>query len=489
MLKALKIIFGCFLDIENMNNTTEMGPIVLDKHKKYGPKYGTNELFWGLGIEEETYLQFEKQLHVAATIMRLNHKPERYSVDYYKSYKKTFIDTAFMTTFPDLSGFYETPFFLNGYAMQKMDFKNEHKTTFEKVPKPNPRFKGRTIFEELQLANPNIFTKGFEEFFTFDGDTLEFITQNFYKVKAKHTIAELKKHKADFLQAFNAYLSSSRHFQHYGLLEYPRANPGFAVYYSNPSNIAMFNNGTYHINITLPSYLGASKDENAPAPLLYPELFIEQHRKTILVYQWLEPLIIANFGTADPFSSQNPAFAKGSQRCAMSRYIGIGSYDTQKMKTGKILTLDVKDISGTETSFWWYKQYHKDSAYTPLFKIGMDINFRKHYNHGIELRCLDWFPEDRLNELMEFLIYGAEAALLHHPASEPIMSESWNSLVLGVLQEGKDHRIPDTSLALYEKILGIELLGIDHSVETAYKIILCELKRRYKNGAVAKLML
>jgi hypothetical protein len=467
-----------------------MGDKVLEKHKKYGPKYGTNELYWGIGIEEETYLQFEKLLHIAAPVVRSNHSPERYSVDYYKSYKPVFIKNAFLGTFFDASGFYDLPFFLNGYAIQKMDYKNEHQTTYEKEPKPNPRFSGKTIFDELQAFNPKLFKDQYEQFFTFDGDTVEFITQNFYKVKARETIVELQKHKLEFIQAFNKFLIHSHNFKQYGLLQYPKVNPGFAVYYSNPTNVAMFNNGTYHINLTLPSFLGTKSDiSGGPAPLLYPELFIDQHRKVILVYQWLEPLILANFGTSDPFYNLCGSFAKGSQRCAISRYIGIGTYDTNQMRPGKLLTLDIKEIPGAHTSFWWYKRYHVSSAYLPLFKIGMDINFRKHYNHGIELRCLDWFPEERLYELIEFLIYAAEAALVHHDAPEPILSESWNDLVIGVLEEGKDYCIPRSCLARYEKILGIEILSKNHSVLTAYELLAKELKKKYKGGAVAKLML
>ena len=56
-------------------------PKELDKHKKYKTMYGSNELFWGIGIEEETYFQFTKPIQVATPIIRTCHKAERYSVD------------------------------------------------------------------------------------------------------------------------------------------------------------------------------------------------------------------------------------------------------------------------------------------------------------------------------------------------------------------------------------------------------------------------
>ena len=35
-----------------------------DKHKKYKASYGKNELYWGIGIENELYLEFERNVQV-----------------------------------------------------------------------------------------------------------------------------------------------------------------------------------------------------------------------------------------------------------------------------------------------------------------------------------------------------------------------------------------------------------------------------------------
>jgi hypothetical protein len=130
---------------------------VFEKHKKYKSTYGSSELFWGLGIELETYFQFAKPIQVAAPIMRLCHKPERYSVDYYKSY--THIHTnMFDKLFPDSSGCFPLPFFINGHALSKLDRYGVHATTYEKVPKPNPKFAGKTLLDELsflKLSEPS----------------------------------------------------------------------------------------------------------------------------------------------------------------------------------------------------------------------------------------------------------------------------------------------------------------------------------------------
>ena len=460
----------------------------LEKHKKYKSKYGENELFWGLGIEEETYLQFTKLLFVAAPIIRSCHGEERYSVNYYSSYKSGY-KAYFDKVFPDASGFIAMPHFVNSHALSKLNAEGVHDTTYEKVPKPNPKFKGKTFFADLQEFYPTIFLEEYEKNFIFDGDSIEFMTLRFYRTSVKKVISELIFYKQRFLQKINEFLIKKKQWMDKGLLEYPRKNPGWAVFFSNPRNIVMFNNGTYHINITLPSFLGKKNlDLDAPPPLLHPQVFQQQHKQAILIYQWLEPLLIAMYGSPDPFSAHFSEFAHSSQRCAISRYIGVGTYDTINMPEGKILTLEIEKIRAAETPFWWYRRFHEKSAYKPLAKIGLDINYKKHYNHGIELRFFDWFPEERLEDLLVFLVSLADCALERGEVDSPAMSETWNNLVLGIFKEGSTFKMTNEMTGMYEKILGIELPNT-LSVSAAYKLISKEIIRRYKSGTCSTLML
>jgi len=120
----------------------------------------------------------------------------------------------------------------------------------------------------------------------------------------------------------------------------------------------------------------------------------------------------------------------------------------------------------------------------------MDINYKKHYNHGIELRFFDWFPETRLQELMEFLVYVADAALiLPNEPPEPVMSETWNDLILGIMKEGKDTQLTPTMLATYEKILGLPLFGLEMTVGDLYIYVRDSYKKKYSMGMCARMML
>ena len=472
------------------NGLTDSGYTELVKHMRYKTFYKGNELFWGLGIEEETYLQFTKPIYVAAPIMRTCHGAERYSVRYYTTYKPTY-KNAFAALFTDASGFYPLPFFFNGHSFTKMDTNGQHMTTYEKVPKPNPKFGGRVFFQQLEENPPGCFKKKFIDIFNasciFDGDTLEFMTQNFYKAKVNDVVKELIKAKKELLTSINDYLIKNNLHRDKGLLMYPPVNPGFAIYYSNPKNVTMFNNGTYHINITLPTMLG-EKDINGIPLLVDPKGFREKHKIFIRFIQWLEPVVIAVYGTKDPLSNVNSSYSKASQRCAVSRYIGIGTFDTVAMTPGKIVTIPVKDIRGSDTDFWWYKVYHADSGYNLLNELGMDISYRKHYNHGVEIRFLDAFPNDMLKGLIDFYICLGDASLESNMPENPIMSPTWNKFVVDVLKGGGDIPIGDSILKLYEKIFKFKING-NLTVHTFYKKLSDFLKNKYKHSLCNKLFM
>ena len=459
---------------------------ILEKHKKYKDTYGSNEVFWGLGIELETYFQFEKPIHVAAPILRKCHKAERYSVDYYKSYKALH-EKVFQMMFPDSSGCFPLPFFFNGHCLSKMDRHGVHTTTYEKTPQPNPKFMGKTLLDELKEYSL-LFKDDHEVRYVFDGDTVEFMTLDFYKAKAATVIKELVDYKIRFLKELNSFIKKQGLHKEKGALVYPPRNPGFAVFYSNPGNVVMFNNGTYHINLTLPSMLGPQNEDGIPT-LAYPDLFRQQHKVCIKMFQWFEPFLIAVYGTPDPLSFTSPIFSKGSQRCAVSRYIGIGTYDVEKMPEGKIMTLSIKEVIGSQTDYWWYTTYHKISGYIALEQIGMDINYKKHYNHGIELRFFDWFSEDKLQTLITELVYLCEVALDCDETSVAALSKTWNLFVIGVLKEGAGFKITDEIAAIYERILGIPLLGSQRTVTEAFEYIFKELKRKYKGGECVRRLL
>lgn len=461
----------------------------LPKHQKYRPLYKPNDLFWGIGIEEETYLEATKPIWVAKPIALENHKPERYSVDYYKhSYQSSFV--ADMTAVLE-APFHPMPFVWNAHAFTKTDVNGQPTKTYEKIPRPNPRFKGVTFLQELQVWDP-YFLNPEDAHWIFDGDTIEFATVQFYKTRVPTAIQELATLKSAFLGRLNRFCAEKGYHRRYKegseTFRWPTRNPPFAVYWTNPQNVVMFNNGTYHLNLTAPTRLGGLGSDGLPV-VEDPVQFLYQHRKIIRLIQWIEPLLIAVYGTPDPLSAKSNRYSKASQRCAMSRYIGIGTYDTTLMPEGKIVTTPIGEIRGTQTPFWWYKQFHATSAYKPLEKIGLDINFRKHAHHGIELRIFDWFPPSKLSEVLPFLIHVMDIALLRPEVPEAILEPAWNDLVVRVLRQGPNALLPVEMLAFYAQYLEVPVYSSTLFVSDFFHKVRKRLKRQGRGRLCAKCML
>ena len=144
---------------------------ILDKHRNYLQYYKPNDTYWGLGIEHETYLEFSKLLNVNPTIFYTeNIKQERYSVDYYKSYKSGVYNNNIKLLLKDQENnkicyigkdgivksknrsFAVVPLLLNSHSFTKSDANNQPVTTYSKNPKPNPAFNGKTLYELDSIA-------------------------------------------------------------------------------------------------------------------------------------------------------------------------------------------------------------------------------------------------------------------------------------------------------------------------------------------------
>ena len=68
------------------------------------------------------------------------------------------------------------------------------------------------------------------------------------------------------------------------------------------------------------------------------------------------------------------------------------------------------------------------------------------------------------------------------------MSETWNDLVIGVMNEGPKFIMTSEMTAMYEKIMRIELPQTI-SVSAGYLAISKEIVQRYKRGLCSTLML
>ena len=418
----------------------------LPKHKKYQSAYKSNDFFWGLGVEHETYVESANTIrHITKEDVIKLQRPERYSVSYYKSYRPSALYEGITNFFTDVSHI-SIPVLLNSHAFTRTDIYNQSETTYEKEPRPNPKFNGETLHIFAQTRSL-WFREQYDNIYLFDGDTIEFTTLNFYKADVSDVIYELQQQHAAFIENLNSLQWPPNSFiGNLAPFKLQGKNYPFATYTTNPMNISMFNNGTMHINITLPTQLDASGE------IVDWDFFVKRHQILARLVQWIEPFLITAYGTPDPFSrnhSQTPhtqyIFGGASQRLSVSRYIGVGTFDTHKMPRGKILQVPRNSLSwpiGSSQDGWYPDG--ADWAYEPLEHIGLDINFNKHRNHGLEFRFFDSISMESLEEVLRLIVSLGRMAEKwddNYILGVPQESTVWKKLARGSLEKGGDFRI------------------------------------------------
>lgn len=412
---------------------------------------GHDQEYWGLGIENESYLMFEDLVKVEKSFIQDNQLPERYSVDYWKNYKSVKLqDTIRKLPCSDI----RVPIYINSYLFRHTDLLGEHVTLKGSKSKENPIYSGETIDHYLRRVSPE-FINFFKTNLIYDGDTFEFTTYNFYKTNVKSVVKELCDVKKTILAELNKRLVSKFTIFKKQLV-FPKLNYGLALFFSNLENIAICNNGTYHINLTLPTIL------NAEGNIKYPEEFKAAHANAIRAIQWIEPLLVGLYGTPDIMSLLDSSYAGGSQRLAFSRYIGLGTYDTNIMEKGKLL--DTFEYQGKANYFTELHSRSKDSPYLPPKTIGYDFNYNKFKNHGIELRILDYFPEEYLESIMNLLILVCQHSQhgqhgqpgQNSTIPDPRLNAEWLKLCVKAIKKGSKTKIPHSFYSELYKVFGIK---------------------------------
>lgn len=439
---------------------------VLEKHKRYLEHHVPGEVFWGLGLENETYIELYDGKYVTAEFLLKHQMRERYSVNYWLQYKKGVIAKVLSAWIAKLPHGPNTslrlPLLVNGHTFTKCDPWGEHATVQSTNPSPNPKFAKQTLLEMLEVADPVVFGKEQQGiWWCFDGDTVEFMTQDFRCATVQQVLKELAKYKRRWITSLQQTLPTLRcESVLKGPVGWPKLNHGFAVFLTNRRNVAIFNNGTYHINITAPSRLGKDGEiEDWPR-------FLHIHRQAARLFQWLSPFLVAAYGSGDIFAQigGGTTFPAGSQRLAASRYVSAGTFDTRLMPRGKMVTTSTAEMVPSPT--WWHEMYDtRRVAYEKLEAIGYDINFNKFPNHGLEFRIFDWFGEEALGELLEMLVVMMDRAMAVDCDREvpfPQDSVTWRRILGRTVWEGSDALLLSHELRVFAAAVGVPSIQHPH---------------------------
>lgn len=394
---------------------------------------------WGIGLENETYLKFEESLLVSGEFIKEHIGHERYSIDYRKCYKYGSLKSVLAKAF-DKEKNYQISKMINSHSLDKLDLNYQHHTLPSTQPAvDNPEYLGKSILENFLEKQPHniksmVTTKSNPMgSVCFDGDSIEFVTKYFENRTIEESCNELKATKKLFIDKMN----ESEIFP--VKLNFPDYNIGLNMFMSNQENIVLFNNGTYHFHLTLPTLMENSR-------IVDYDKFTTTHANAIYLLQWFEPFFISTLGSPDimgAISSKfdlDEKFASGSMRNAMSRYTGVGTFH-KSMAKGKILTYQVEEFRkllkfSQEDNIWWRDKVETELSYELLSDIGLDFNMEKMYQSGFEFRSFDEFPASYLKEVLSAIILVCEHSLNLPDVPWGHDSEVWNNLVFKSLRDG-----------------------------------------------------
>ena len=446
----------------------------------------TKKYYWGIGLENETYMQFEESLIVSGAFIQEKIGFEKYSIDYRKCYKPESLAPVLKKAFNSKES-YKVSRMMNSHSLEKLDINYQHKTLspikplvdtengeVTAEPIENPEYLGKSIMEIFLEDQPyNIQSMITQRNKTmgsvhFDGDSIEFVTKYFENRTIADSCKELKATKKLFLDKINE--SSVLN----GKLNFPDYNNGLNMFMTNQENLVLFNNGTYHFHITLPSLTEDSRIVD------YNE-FEKTHANAIYLLQWFEPFFIATLGSPDIMGvisdkySLDKKFTLGSMRNAMSRYIGVGTYN-KAMPKGKILTYNVDNFRKLlkfekEENVWWRDQIETEMEYEMLSEVGLDFNQEKMYQSGFEFRSFDEFPAEYLNDVLFSIILICEHSLNLPDVQWGHDSKAWNNLVFKTLKMGYATEITEE-----EKAAVLDLLQLLNPSDENYSVLKSEFE-------------
>ena len=472
--------------INNCDNIKNISKNLIQS--RYTTQYNnTDKLFWGIGIENETYLQANPKKVIGKSIPNMLGK-ERYSVDYTTNYNIIEVKNIMSKIYLP-NEYYSISQMLNAHSLDKMDRNGQHLTTYEKDPKPNSNFMGKTVIEEWFEYNPMIKEKINSKVKTetnifFDGDTIEFITENFYKTNSEDITRELINTKKWFIDEFNDFKEKTNLWNELGKINYVLTHPGLNIFKSMPNKIVFFNNTTIHIHLTLPTKI-------INGQIIDKKIFYKVHDNAIKLLQWFEPFFICTLGSPDVlqciyqkyYGNTNNYFSKGSMRATLSRYIGVGTYNLDKMTEGKILTKTVNDIRPISVK-WWRDMIKENLQYNlPENNIGLDFNFGKHYQSGLEFRLLDGIPLEILKDVIDIIILICEHSYSYEEIEICSTSQTWNNIVYKSMVDGNNAKINVIEINDFLKVLNINILFDKEELllEEFYYKVLEHLFDLYKN--------
>tara|TARA_B100000780_G_scaffold250841_1_gene197152 strand:+ start:1370 stop:3088 length:1719 start_codon:yes stop_codon:yes gene_type:complete len=349
----------------------------------------------------------------------------------------------------------------------------------------------------------------------------EFITDNPISVIGDHPLKmfdysnELRKKTTCYLRIMRKYLNKyvKNKVSSYGMMMEPPF--GMCSHIKLPNNYkaktykfrkGKFKDytGSYHVTLTLPYKDDMKLDD-----------FIEQHANFANMVQWIEPLMMTGYFSADDRSmGTQKVKAKGSFRVMRVGWGNFGGSDIRKLNKGigryanitpfwrKGLTIDEQKlvnyckelspslkkkepgaISGFSSDFRTFgntdpkRPDHRESG------TGMTIG------NGIEIRIFDHFPTKYLNSLLQLLGCLAENSRVHKCKRYVYKDKDWIHAMHEIMINGWVGTLRSNFIKKLRTNLGLRINTSSLQAYEIMKTIYDELFERRIDGDFAKILL
>lgn len=445
------------------------------KEKKSERFERLKHLNWGMGLEHESHIF---HLPLSGNKMKKIKNPDEYKIEDFTVFN------SFQNTV-NLAEHHEK----YKISLESLDF-------LEKVPaEPTGRkCNAKDVLAKIPVAMPEFVTNNPFSNLIEGRKTVEYYAQQLKEIEEKYINLQMKntagfKSITDFgpLTLFPVGMSS--------FVKVPKP--------LKPQNTDFFKKiyedylGSYHFTITLP--FDKRKTEKKDV-----ERFVEQHRNFGNMMQWIEPLLLVGFFSADMRANgygQNRV--KGSFRVmrvgwgnfagsdlrkieyGLGRYSnikaywrkGLEFYELDKLKycdkvsikePGAIsaLSSDVRTFGSTDPKRPW----HRESG------APMTIP------NGIEIRIFDHFPTEHIGELCKILCYLANNSRFHKCKKYVYEDKDWIYAIHQIMKHGFLARV---GWGYINKLRDMLDLPINVSNDRAYHVLEVlnkELHKKNKDG-------
>lgn len=263
--------------------------------------------------------------------------------------------------------------------------------------------------------------------------------------------------------------------------------------------------GSYHITITLPFHLDDTKMSNME--------FIKMHSNFGNQIQWIEPLLIASFFSADDkalFNDKSQKRIKGSFRVCQTSWGNLAGTDVRKLGAGvgryaNIISYWRKNMKFYESEKLKWCEKEKMDEPGSISSFSSDIRtFGSrdplrvwHRNsgvglkkpNGIEIRIFDHFHSRYLIELCRLLVYLAENSIRHKTPKYVYKNKSWIKATQTVMYDGWCAMFPKSYVNELRKALGLKIKTESLLAFQVLQQVNKELFDKNKNGLIPYQML